>query len=338
MSPQGSAGGGAIMTGEAFGEMMAAIQSYAFRCASCGKMSCGACSGDAASERRSSEKLCPFCSSPVDPFRYPETPEQVAEELPLDVLEARVVENVRRRNEAMAKAVASGANPFAAAPRTAEDDEFLKAHLVAAVATIPGRLSGADVPLEELRSMLKKISLASVGGVVHATQRWELVTLVRNRMMERDPTQDDLKRMMADVMMAAHQNVIKASEEAQLLLQMQNRMATAPANPTASGREAQSSGCFIATACYTHDDDAWQVVLLKSYRDEVLDRTSMGRVLTRVYYRISPPVAVFLRRHSFARACVRNVVLNPMVLLLVRAGVVGGAPANMGDRVYRKRG
>jgi len=49
-------------------------------------------------------------------------------------------------------------------------------------------------------------------------------------------------------------------------------------------------GCFIATATY-ESADADEVFLLRQYRDNVLEKSVMGRAFTRFYYLTSPYVA-----------------------------------------------
>ena len=74
-------------------------------------------------------------------------------------------------------------------------------------------------------------------------------------------------------------------------------------------------GCFIATACYG-SALAPEVSLLRRYRDLVLHRYALGRGFIRAYYRMSPPLADFLKSRPVARWLVRNVVLRPIVALV----------------------
>jgi hypothetical protein len=73
--------------------------------------------------------------------------------------------------------------------------------------------------------------------------------------------------------------------------------------------------CFIATACY-NSQLAPEVCLLREFRDVVLKRSRLGRVFIRIYYRVSPPIAVFLARHAWPRALVRNLLLMPLVAII----------------------
>lgn len=48
--------------------------------------------------------------------------------------------------------------------------------------------------------------------------------------------------------------------------------------------------CYIATAVYG-DVDAWQVVKLRDYRDNILRKSFWGRIFIYTYYLISPGLA-----------------------------------------------
>ena len=57
------------------------------------------------------------------------------------------------------------------------------------------------------------------------------------------------------------------------------------------------STCFIATAVYK-DDMAWQVLLLRRFRDQYLTTNPFGRSFIRFYYKVSPPIANFLKNRD----------------------------------------
>jgi hypothetical protein len=78
-----------------------------------------------------------------------------------------------------------------------------------------------------------------------------------------------------------------------------------------------TSCCFIATACYG-SAFAPEVIALQRFRDQGLMRTAAGERLVRLYYRVSPPLAEWLKRHRWTCRLVRVVAIAPMAALSAR--------------------
>jgi len=74
---------------------------------------------------------------------------------------------------------------------------------------------------------------------------------------------------------------------------------------------ARKNECFIATACYGNRD-APELVALRKYRDTCLLRKKYGAACVSLYYAVSPPFAVFLRRHPSLASHVRRLILDPI--------------------------
>jgi len=76
--------------------------------------------------------------------------------------------------------------------------------------------------------------------------------------------------------------------------------------------EVKNSACFIATACYG-SPECPEVRILRQFRDDAMMCSSLGRTLVAVYYRLSPPIAQLLNRHTRLRILVRECIVNPIV-------------------------
>jgi hypothetical protein len=77
---------------------------------------------------------------------------------------------------------------------------------------------------------------------------------------------------------------------------------------------AAKSGCFVATAAFG-DVNSHQVVTLRSFRDEVLLRSRIGRLAVRIYYLVSPTIATHIER-SPSRRAVTRAALERIIRLL----------------------
>ncbi len=78
------------------------------------------------------------------------------------------------------------------------------------------------------------------------------------------------------------------------------------------------SNCFIATAAYGSAMEP-DVMILRNFRDETLLKSSSGREFVETYYKVSPPIADFIRQHDSLRAMVR-LGLEPLIFGLKKSG------------------
>jgi len=70
--------------------------------------------------------------------------------------------------------------------------------------------------------------------------------------------------------------------------------------------------CFIATAAY-NTPQADEIDVLRDFRDSVLKKHAVGRVITKAYYTTSPPVASWIRQTQQRRQVVRKYFVEPLV-------------------------
>lgn len=70
------------------------------------------------------------------------------------------------------------------------------------------------------------------------------------------------------------------------------------------GTDKNGGGCFIASAVYG-SDQAPQVQVLRTFRDEYLLRSTIGRRAVHYYYRFSPPVAVVVSANPRFTRCLK---------------------------------
>lgn len=76
-------------------------------------------------------------------------------------------------------------------------------------------------------------------------------------------------------------------------------------------KDLPGAGCFIATACYG-SSSADEVILLCRFRDNILMKNTVGRIIIKYYYRFSPFMADRIAANPKTRKIVR-VVLRPIV-------------------------
>lgn len=77
--------------------------------------------------------------------------------------------------------------------------------------------------------------------------------------------------------------------------------------------ESANSMCFVATACYG-DGDHSSVVILRNFRDEILQTFPLGRAFVRLYYKRSPIIAQYIASRSAVRSAIRILFCVPSAL------------------------
>ena len=72
--------------------------------------------------------------------------------------------------------------------------------------------------------------------------------------------------------------------------------------------------CFIATAC-VQSDSSWALIVLREFRDKVLNSNPVTREFIKVYYTCSPPMAEKLSQHAILRRTVRYSLVYPAAMI-----------------------
>ncbi len=72
------------------------------------------------------------------------------------------------------------------------------------------------------------------------------------------------------------------------------------------------SMCFIATASY--GEDSGEVGMLCDFRDKCLLTNPLGEAFVKTYYKLSPPIADFIRESEFLKGAVR-LALKPLIVV-----------------------
>jgi hypothetical protein len=119
-----------------------------------------------------------------------------------------------------------------------------------------------------------------------------------------------------------------------------------PTNPAPSAPLSPakpSAKCFIATAACGSDQTA-EVVHLRTFRDEILQRSAIGRVLVSVYQFASPPLAGMITRSHRAQSLTCRYIVRPADRFAVWATVKfqincgqNPAPDNQGEADSQKK-
>jgi hypothetical protein len=84
-------------------------------------------------------------------------------------------------------------------------------------------------------------------------------------------------------------------------------------SPISTGGSGSGGGCFIATAVYD-SPLANNVLVLSSFRDQYLCRSSYGRAFIGLYYRYSPRIARYISDKQLIKKVVR-LFLKPVIWL-----------------------
>jgi hypothetical protein len=77
-----------------------------------------------------------------------------------------------------------------------------------------------------------------------------------------------------------------------------------------NGAVIGKTGCFVVTAA-CGDEHAVEVQTMRAFRDRVLMRTAGGRTFVRLYWRVGPIAAAWMRKRRWLCRCIRMVLIKP---------------------------
>jgi hypothetical protein len=96
------------------------------------------------------------------------------------------------------------------------------------------------------------------------------------------------------------------------LYKLKTQLATL--NPSGGATDGGSCGCYIATMVYG-DYDHPQVMILRQFRDEVLDKSAFGKWFIKTYYQFSPRLVKRLKNQKTFNIIIRK-ALNQFIKLI----------------------
>jgi hypothetical protein len=101
------------------------------------------------------------------------------------------------------------------------------------------------------------------------------------------------------------------NEQKQSLLRLQQSVQS-----RSSGKPTGGGGCYIATMAYG-DYDHPQVMILRGFRDGVLDKSAIGKSFIKFYYKFSPCLVEILKNHKGINVLIRK-ALDQFIKLIRR--------------------
>ena len=91
------------------------------------------------------------------------------------------------------------------------------------------------------------------------------------------------------------------------LANLKTQLASVNTGQRGSSGNSGNSGCYIATMAYG-DYDHHQVIILRNFRDNVLLKSTLGRLLIFIYYKISPTLVKILAPFKFVNYLIRLII------------------------------
>ena len=116
------------------------------------------------------------------------------------------------------------------------------------------------------------------------------------------------KNAEAEIFCKKALDIVPDSKSMNNMLNLINKEKKSPRNSEATSSEKK--GCFIATAVYGNPY-APPVILLRDFRDNILQKTLRGKIFIWIYYRLSPFLANAIRKSEAFKKLARILIVEP---------------------------
>lgn len=75
-------------------------------------------------------------------------------------------------------------------------------------------------------------------------------------------------------------------------------------------RDFSGGGCFIATVAFDDNPSCEELIILRKFRDEQLVHSNYGRLFIKIYYKLGPYAASWIRQKPKIKQLVRRCLLK----------------------------
>jgi tetratricopeptide (TPR) repeat protein len=172
-----------------------------------------------------------------------------------------------------------------------------------------------------LRSLILKAQLyGNLGGILgpRGNHKKAIACYDQALQLVADPAEEASIRYLFALMCSGavsgvgggRQKAIENLERAVQLVGIDSELGIESAKELERVRAEKGGACFIATAAYGTDQHH-NVLVLSEFRDRFLLRNRFGRLFVKVYYFISPPLAVLVGKHFTLAWFTRIALLGP---------------------------
>ncbi len=175
-----------------------------------------------------------------------------------------------------------------------------------------GRL-GLDYPIPSFKTGVTSlfVSLSEIQIIVDAA--YDVTTSMQS--MDMDSGLKQAFQKNRDTLRSIRDQINSVARRTGTSSTQSSRATTGSRTVSSTPKSSSSnSGCYIATMAYG-DYDHPQVIILRQFRDEVLDQSPAGKWFIRTYYRLSPKLVARLKNKKSINIIIRK-TLNQFIKLI----------------------